>query len=124
MRTNLGISFVPVEQRRVEKTLRVPGHFELQPSARREYRTPVPGRVELLVDQFDRVKVDTLLYRIDSPGWRDLQQQLVEVEVEGDQFRAQADTYGPLLAAHEEHESSLIAAIELWSDRILSLIHI
>ena len=121
VRTNLGISFVPVEQRRVEKTLRVPGHFELQPSARREYRTPVPGRVELLVDQFDRVEVDTLLYRIDSPGWRDLQQQLVEVEVEGDQFRAQADTYGPLLAAHEEHESSLIAAIELWSDRIEGL---
>src|SRR5690606_18054298 len=39
VRTNLGISFVAVERRRIEKTLRVPGRFEYLPTARREYRT-------------------------------------------------------------------------------------
>ena len=37
VRQNLGITFAKVEKRRVSSTIRVPGSFELQPSARREY---------------------------------------------------------------------------------------
>ena len=121
VRSNLGISFVEVEWRRVEQTLRVPGRFEYLPAARREYRTPVPGRVELVVDQLERVEAGALLYRIDSPGWRDLQQQLTEAGSEIDRLNAQIDTYDPLLGAHQEHEESLRAAIEVWTARVEGL---
>ncbi|MEM1098580.1 MAG: hypothetical protein AAGH92_07315 [Planctomycetota bacterium] len=121
VRTNLGISFVQVERRSVEQTLRVPGRFEYQPSARREYRTSVPGRIALVVDQFERVEAGTVLYRIDSPGWRELQQALVEVGSEVDQLRIQIDTFGPLLEAHQEHEQSLERTIEVWVTRVEEL---
>lgn len=121
VRSNLGISFVEVERRSVEKTLRVPGRFEYLPSARREYRTPLPGRVELVVDQFQRVEAGAVLYRIDSPGWRELQQQLTEAGSEVERLRSQIDTYGPLLEAHEEHEQSLRSAIEVWTQRVAGL---
>jgi multidrug resistance efflux pump len=121
VRSNLGISFVEVQRRRVEKTLRVPGRFEYQPSARREYRTPVPGRIELLVDQFARVEKGALLYRIDSPGWRDLQQQLAETDSQIGRQIAQIDTYGPLLKAHEAHEESLHETIKVWTARVEGL---
>src|SRR5690606_35265965 len=55
VRQNLGITFARVERRNVARTLRVPGRFELVPSAERDYRTPVSGQVELLVRQFDQV---------------------------------------------------------------------
>ena len=48
VRRNLGIEFVKTERRRLAATLRVPGHFELLPAGRREYRTPIAGRVEVL----------------------------------------------------------------------------
>ena len=38
VRQNLGITFAKVERRRVASTIRVPGRFELLPTARREYR--------------------------------------------------------------------------------------
>jgi multidrug efflux pump subunit AcrA (membrane-fusion protein) len=121
VRSNLGISFVEVERRRVEKTLRVPGRFEYQPTAQREYRTPMPGRVELLVDQFQRVEAGDLLYRIDAPGWRELQQQLAEAGAQIDRRQAQINTFGPLLEAHEEHEKSLRETIDVWTTRIKRL---
>ena len=121
VRSNLGISFVQVERRRVEQTLRVPGRFEYLPAARREYRTPVPGRVELVVDQLERVEAGALLYRIDSPGWRDLQQQITEAGSEIIRLNAQIDTYGPLLEAHQEHEESLRGTIEVWAERVEGL---
>ncbi|MBB6428844.1 efflux RND transporter periplasmic adaptor subunit [Algisphaera agarilytica] len=121
VRNNLGITFVQVERRRVEQTLRVPGHFEYQPSARRDYRTPVPGRVELEVEQFQKVEAGAVLYRIDSPGWRELQQNLAEAGSEIDQLRAQIETYGPLLEAHQEHEQSLRDVIEVWTTRVEGL---
>lgn len=121
VRSNLGISFVEVQRRRVEKTLRVPGRFEYLPTAQREYRTPMPGRVELLVDQFQRVESGDLLYSIDSPGWRELQQQLAEATSQIDQLQAQLRTYEPLLEAHEVHEESLHDTIKVWAARVEGL---
>jgi hypothetical protein len=80
VRQNLGITFAKVERRRVASTLRVPGRFELLPSARREYRTGLAGRVELRVKQFDKVDAGAVLYRVESPEWHRLRQALQEAE--------------------------------------------
>lgn len=78
VRQNLGITFAKVERRRVGATLRVPGRFELAPEGRREYITPFGGHVELLVAQYQVVKPGTPLYRIKSPQWLQLRQNLME----------------------------------------------
>lgn len=118
VRSNLGISFVQVERRRVEHTLRVPGRFEYLPTARREYRTAVPGRVELLVEQFDRVEAGQPLYRLDSPAWREMQQQLADADARIEQLDARLETFEPLLAAHQQHEDSLHESMAVWNERV------
>ncbi|MAY75980.1 MAG: hypothetical protein CMJ31_14920 [Phycisphaerae bacterium] len=121
VRSNLGISFVQVERRRVERTLRVPGRFEYLPTARREYRTAIPGRVELLVEQFDRVDAGQPLYRLDSPSWREMQQQLADATAQIERFEARLNTFGPLLAAHQQHEDSLHESVAVWNERVEQL---
>jgi cobalt-zinc-cadmium efflux system membrane fusion protein len=118
VRRNLGISFVAVERRRIEQTLRVPGRFEYLPTARREYRTMLPGRVELLVEQFDRVDTAAPLYRIDSPAWREMQQKLAETRSSIERLTTKLATFEPLLAAHDRHEESLQESIDVWSTRV------
>lgn len=82
VRTNLGITFVTVEQRKVEDTLRVPGAFELLPGARHEYHALLAGHVRLAVKQFQRVEQGDLLFALDSPDWRRVQHEAVEAEGE------------------------------------------
>lgn len=82
VRRNLGISFVEVERRPVRRTLRLPGQFEFRPLARRDHRATLPGRIELLVDQFERVEPGQLLFRIDSPRWQEIRHEVVEAEGE------------------------------------------
>jgi len=77
VRRNLGITFAEVEVRNVARTLRVPGAFELQPLARHEYRMALPGRVQLLVDQYDRIEPGTPLYRYQSPAWPELLHEII-----------------------------------------------
>ncbi len=81
VRRNLGIRFAKVESRRVADTLRMPGRFEAQPLARREYRTPLSGRVELIVNQYDTVTTGQPLYELDSVEWRRAQQEMAEAIV-------------------------------------------
>ncbi|HSI32119.1 MAG: efflux RND transporter periplasmic adaptor subunit [Phycisphaerae bacterium] len=78
VRQNLGITFAKVESRRVAATIRVPGRFEWLPSAKREYRAALPGRVEVLVKQFDKVEAGTPLFRLDSPEWHKTRLALAE----------------------------------------------
>lgn len=80
VRRNLGITFARVERRVVEGTLRVPGAFELEPRARREYRLTLPGTVELVVDQYERVEAGDVLFRYRSPEWPELQHEIIEGE--------------------------------------------
>jgi len=80
VRRNLGITFATVAVRDVAGTLRVPGAFEVQPQARREYRMALPGTVELLVDQYDAVEPGSPLYRYRSPAWPELLHELVVSE--------------------------------------------
>lgn len=82
VRRNLGVTFATVELRRVGQTVRLPGRFELLPSARREYRTILPARVNLLVHQYDKVTAGQVLATLDSPEWRKLQHEAVEAEGE------------------------------------------
>lgn len=121
VRSNLGISFVKAERRWVEQTLRVPGRFEYLPTARREYRTAVPGRVELLVEQFDRIEAGEPLYRLDSPAWREMQQQLADAVAQIERLNARLDTFEPLLAAHQQHEDSLHESVAVWNERVEQL---
>lgn len=121
VRSNLGISFIEVERRRIEQTLRVPGRFEYLPTARREYRTAVPGRVELLVEQFERVEAGQPLYRLDSPAWRETQQLLADATAQIERLEARLDTFEPLFAAHQQHEDSLHESVSVWNERVEQL---
>jgi multidrug efflux pump subunit AcrA (membrane-fusion protein) len=81
VRQNLGITFAKVERRRVASTLRVPGRFELLPTARREYRAALPGSVRLLVSQYEQIDLGHPIFRLDSPDWHALKRELHESEV-------------------------------------------
>ncbi len=77
VRRNLGITFIRAERRPVRSTLRIAGEFELRPEARREYHVMLPGRIELLVNQYERVKQSQPLFRLHSPEWLKMQSDLV-----------------------------------------------
>ena len=79
-RRGLGLGFVPVERRRVEATLRVPGALEADPAGRREYRMAFEGRVELVVSQYEAVGAGTLLFRLQTPAWPELLHEILEGE--------------------------------------------
>lgn len=114
VRQNLGITFAQVESRNVSQTLRVPGRFELLPTARREYRTPLGGRVELLVKQYETVEPGTPLYRVDASAWRDLHEQIAAT-------RARAESMVPLLEAQTDYQNSLSEKVTLWQERLKQL---
>jgi multidrug efflux pump subunit AcrA (membrane-fusion protein) len=114
VRRNLGVVFAKVESRAVARTLRVPGRFEPLPTARREYRAPLGGQVELLVAQYQRVEAGTPLYRIDAPSWRALREEIIATE-------AKVASMGPLREAHRVHEKSLSDKVELWRERLRQL---
>ncbi len=121
VRRNLGITFAKVESRPVAQTLRVPGQFEFQPEARREYRTMLDGRVELLVKQFDSVAPDQALYRLASPQWRDLQEKLSDAESTIRRTEARVGSIPTLISAHHRHEEILEKNITLWEKRVAQL---
>ena len=114
VRRNLGVTFAKVESRSVARTLRVPGRFEPMPTARREYRAPLAGRIELLVTQYQRVEAGAPLYRIDAPAWRGLAEEIIAVE-------AKVASMGPLREAHRVHERSLADKVALWKARLTQL---
>lgn len=118
VRQNLGITFAAVERRRVAATLRLPGHFELLPSARAAHVTPVAGRVALLVTALQPVAAGDPLYTIDSPEWRRLQRELGELSVDVTNTTTRMHAMRPLLEAHHIHEQSLSEAVAVLERRI------
>ncbi|MBX3464538.1 MAG: HlyD family efflux transporter periplasmic adaptor subunit [Planctomycetes bacterium] len=121
VRQNLGIGFQHVERRRVAATLRLPGHFELLPQARREHRTPMAGRVTIAVQPLQRVAPGDLLGTLDAPEWRRTQRELGEIATERRVVAARIASMQPLLAAHKAHEQSLREAERVMQERIQSL---
>jgi len=114
VRQNLGITFVPVERRRVASTIRVPGAFELRPLARHEYRMVLPGEVELKVDQYQRVEASDLLYRFRSPQWPELQHEIISGE------QAIASAQAEIAVAESKIEESKVR-VKTLRDRLESL---
>lgn len=121
VRRNLGIEFVQVERRRVQETLRLPGRVELLPSAERAYRSPVPGRIELEVTQFERVEPGDVLYHIESPAWVALQHRLVDSGLAEQRAERRIESFVPLIEAHQAHEARLEESVELWEERVAQL---
>lgn len=117
VRKNLGIDFVKVERRRVAQTLRFSGHFELLTTARHELRTPVQGRVTLLVKPLQSVKAGDPIYRVDSPDWRQAQREIGEIATQIRVDEARLAAMQPLVAAHREHEQSLREAVSVLEAR-------
>lgn len=72
VRNNLGITFTGVQRREIRNTLRLPGRFELNPSAQQEYRVILPGVVELAVGELDEIEPGSVLYHLRSPAWLEL----------------------------------------------------
>ncbi|MCH8252062.1 MAG: efflux RND transporter periplasmic adaptor subunit [Planctomycetes bacterium] len=114
VRQNLGITFVTVEKRPVRTTIRLPGQFELRPDARREYHVVLPGRIELLVEQYERVERDQPLFHLDSPDWLKLQSELVSAR--NAMKRSHAD-----LAVEEARLAEAIKAIAFLEARRMNL---
>jgi multidrug resistance efflux pump len=121
VRENLGITFAKVESRMVARTLRVPGRFELLPTARREYRAAASGTVELLVQQYQSVAGGTPLFRLSSPRWREMQKELADAEAAVKLAQAGVDSIEPLLGAHENHHTEIQRAVDVWTDRVDTL---
>lgn len=114
VRDNLGITFAKVEQRAVAETRRVPGQFELLPTARQEYRALLGGRIDLRVEQFQTVNAGDVLFAIDSPQWRQIQHEAVEAE--GDITMAQA-----ALEVARAHRGEAHASLDKQEERIKNL---
>lgn len=121
VRSNLGITFVTVERRRVERTRRIPGQFEYLPTARSEYRTMLPGRVKLLVRQFERVEAGQPLFQVASPAWQELKQELAQAESTAEEIDAELGSYESLSSAHREHETKLRESISVLEGRVEKL---
>ncbi len=121
VRKNLGIEYVKVERRRVAQTLRLPGHFELLPAARHEHRTPVAGRVDVLVQPLQPVKAGDALYRIESPEWRRMQREIGELVTATQVTEARLAAMPRLVEAHLVHEESLRDAVTVMDARVQSL---
>jgi hypothetical protein len=131
VRRNLGISYVKVESRRVASTLRLPGQFEALPAARRDYRTALTGKVELLVRQYDRVETGTVLFTVDSPDWQKHKLELADAETAVQTTSASLQTAGAVkgsmavaarliaqrLLANERHRESQEKALKVAEDR-------
>lgn len=121
VRANLGVTFAKVERRAVARTIRTPGRFEFVPHARREYRTMLAGQVEPAVQQFARVETGQVVFRLRSPRWNELQQQLADADAAIRAANAGAEMIGPLREAHRVHETALEETVALWTERVKQL---
>ncbi|MGK0481037.1 MAG: multidrug efflux pump subunit AcrA (membrane-fusion protein) [Planctomycetota bacterium] len=118
VRQNLGITFVQVERRPIESTLRVPGRFEMLPSAHDEYHTAVAGRVELHVRELERVQAGQPLFTLTSPSLHGLQERLAETEAASRKLQSELDAFDSLEAAHAQHEARLEESIQIQESRV------
>lgn len=114
VRSNLGITFVKVERRRVESTIRMPGAFELQPRARHEYRLVLPGTVQFQVHQYQRVEAGDVLYRFRSPEWPEIQHEIIMGEQDIESALAEIDVAQSRIAETERR-------VALMRERLSSL---
>lgn len=121
VRKNLGITFSKVELRHVKRTRRVPGHFELIPEARQAYHAALAGQVELHVSQYQAVAKGDLLFRIDSPAWREMQHTLSGLVTEIRKAKSRLESLALRSKAVAEHAQRLVDQQGVWEGRIREL---
>ena len=121
VRQNLGITFAPVQRRRVAATLRLPGAFELLPNGRRDLRPPFAGRVDVRVQPLQAVMPGDVLATLAAPEWRALQRELGELEAEMAATDANLEAMQPLLAACDRHRQSLQRALTTTEQQVALL---
>lgn len=135
VRRNLGITFAKAEYRNVTATIRVPGHFVPLTEATRAWHGPLRGRIEMVARAYQAVKPGYVLYRLDSPAWRELQTRLGDLAAAVTKAeagvsialaeRAQAERALKALSAtvpvHAERAVILDANVKLWSERVSAL---
>lgn len=121
VRRNLGITFAKVELRAVARTRRVPGHFEPLPEARQAYQATLAGQVELRVSQYQRVAPGDVLFRVDSPAWREMQHTLSERVMAIRSAKARLDALVPRSRAVAEHGRRLVEQQGVWEQRVREL---
>lgn len=120
IRRNLGVTFAKVEARRVANTTRIPGTFEFTPRARREYRLPLAGRVELLVNENDKVESGQLLFRFQSPTWPQLLHEIILGEQEMARAEVQIQVDEAKLAEARSNGDTVRSRIHALADLDLS----
>ncbi len=118
VRRNLGITFAKVERRDVANTIRVPGSFEIEPEARRAYAATLSGHVELLVTKYQRVKQGDVLFRVNSPEWREMQASLSDTMIKVRQTWTKLDALEPRVTAAAGHVQSLKDQQGVWQERL------
>ncbi len=142
VRDNLGITFVKVERRFVAQTLRVPGRFESMPEAINEQRAAMAGRVSLYVKQFQQVEAHALLFGIDAPEWRRVQQEISdaharvqttqagvavrkslidEARTDAELVLSRTESIVAVEKASLEHSAELESGAAVWATRIAEL---
>ncbi len=114
VRRNLGVNFAVVQMRSVTDVQRLPGVFELEPRARREYRNLLPGTVELLVDQYQEVEAGQLLFRYCSPNWPELLHEIIEGEQLIDSAKAEIEVAAAAVSERDTRQ-------ELLEQRVIEL---
>lgn len=92
VQNNLGITFAKVERRIVEKNIRIPGAFELEPLAKKEYRMALSGDLEFLVKQYDVVNEGTPLFRVRSLKYLELKQAVAIAQASFTQINSRLTT--------------------------------
>jgi multidrug resistance efflux pump len=108
---NLGITFAKVERRHIEQTLRVPGRFESPPEAHTNYHTMFPGRVTMLVKQYQQIESGTPLFTLEAPLWLEIRDRLASSDGELAALRAEREVIVAERAAAE-------SALALFPERI------
>jgi len=115
---NLGITWATAEYRVVQGTVRMPGRFESEPSARRPYQAPLDGRVEVLVRPYQRVAAGDPLYRLHAEAWQQLQLAIAEGCNDGcADGCGTASAAARNLAAGERHADAVAASLQVWTAR-------
>lgn len=139
---NLGIRFAKADRRRVDRTMRMPGVFEVLPEAERDYRVPVDGRISLQVSQYQTVALHDVIAYVESPAWRTMQAELNDGAADAAERTADWKTataereaaeaalasypqriaaYNPHMKALQEHHRKLEAKRDQWQARVSEL---
>jgi multidrug resistance efflux pump len=121
VRQNLGMTFAKVETRRVARTLRLPGVFEIPDDGKRAYGARMGGTVEILVKRYAKVEPGTPLFTIDGPAWRQLKAELVDAETKIAAAAADVTATDAMIEAESARAAEVRKGVDVLSARVVVL---